>query len=201
MAINPDARERMLAEVDSVLAGRRIDLDALDKLPWTAACVMESQRFYSAVPMIIRTALADDVIDGHRVRRGSSVIIPIQHVHHDPRFWANPEDFDPHRFMPGAPRPHRSAYLPFGGGRRVCIGQSFALMEMVAIVATMSSHFVFDLVPGHPIEAEQSLTLRPKHGVRVIAKRRQTARVADDAPTVEAVAAQCPVEHETGEEN
>ena len=65
-----------------------------------------------------------------------------------------------------------SAYLPFGGGRRICIGQSFALMEMVLMAAIMSQRFTFDLAPDYPVELEATLTLRPKHGVHVIGSRR-----------------------------
>jgi cytochrome P450 len=104
------------------------------------------------------------------------VIIPTHHIHHDERWWPDPEAFDPTRFTgdAGKDRP-RSAYLPFGGGRRVCIGHSFALMEMVLIAAIMSQQFVFDVAPGAPVELEATLTLRPKRGVAVIGRKRATA--------------------------
>ena len=102
----------------------------------------------------------------------TTVIIPIHHIHHDPRWWPDPETFDPNRFGASHDRP-RCAYLPFGGGRRICIGQSFALMEMVLIAAIMSQRFTLDLAPGHPVELEATLTLRPKHGVQVIASDRR----------------------------
>jgi cytochrome P450 len=176
MARNADARSRMLAEIDGVLAGRRPTAADLAKLPWTTACVQESQRFFSAVWVLAREAIEDDVIDGHHVRPGTTVIVPIHHIHHDPRWWPSPEEFDPTRFLGDAikNRP-RSAYLPFGGGRRICIGQSFALMEMVLMAAIMSQRFTFDLLPGHPVELEATLTLRPKHGVRVVGYRRAAA--------------------------
>ncbi|MCX6394921.1 MAG: cytochrome P450 [Propionibacteriales bacterium] len=176
MALNPEARQRMHAEIDEVLGGRRPGVDDLAQLPWTTACVQESQRYYSAVWSFTREAVADDVIDGHHIRRGTTVIVPSHYLHHDPRYWSDPEQFDPTRFLPGAPRPQRSTYLPFGGGRRVCIGQSFALMEMVLIVAVLSGEFTFDLVPGHPVEPEATVTLRPRHGLRVVARRRQEER-------------------------
>jgi len=72
----------------------------------------------------------------------------------------------------GKDRP-RSAYLPFRGGRQICIGQTFALMEMVLMAAIMSQRFTFDLVPGHRVELEETLTLRPKHGVQVVGRRRE----------------------------
>ncbi|MGH3543483.1 MAG: cytochrome P450, partial [Mycobacterium sp.] len=172
MALNSDARAWMLDEVDTVLGGRRPTADDLAKLPWTTACVQEAQRYFSAVWILARRAVQNDVIDGHHIRAGTTVIIPIHHIHHDPRWWPSPEDFDPARFLDGGANRPRSAYLPFGGGRRICIGQSFALMEMVLMAAIMSQRFTFDLMPGHPIELEATLTLRPKQGVRVIARRR-----------------------------
>ncbi|MGH3554559.1 MAG: cytochrome P450, partial [Mycobacterium sp.] len=172
MALNTDARAWMLDEVDTVLGGRRPTADDLAKLPWTTACVQEAQRYFSAVWILARRAVQNDVIDGHHIRAGTTVIIPIHHIHHDPRWWPSPEDFDPARFLDGGANRPRSAYLPFGGGRRICIGQSFALMEMVLMAAIMSQRFTFDLMPGHPIELEATLTLRPKQGVRVIGRRR-----------------------------
>ena len=140
-------------------------------------------RFYPPAWTIPRTAIADDEIDGHRIPKGSTVIIPIHTIHHDERFWPEPEVYDPSRFLGDAPKArHRSAYLPFGGGRRVCIGTSFALMEATLMTAMMSQRFVYDLVPGHPVEPEATLTLRPRHGLRMIARRRG----ADASATPEA---------------
>lgn len=173
LALNPEARDRLLGEVDRVLGGRRPTVEDLPELPWTAACFQEAMRFYPPAWVIPRLAVADDMIDGHRIPRGSTVIVPIYAIHHDERFWPDPEVFDPSRFMPGAGKDrHRSAYLPFGGGRRICIGTSFALMETTLITAMLSQRFVFDLRPGHPVEPEATLTLRPRDGVEVVARRR-----------------------------
>jgi cytochrome P450 len=172
MAQHPEARDRMLAEIDHALGPRRPTADDLGRLPWTTACLQESQRYFSAVWTIARRAIEDVVIGGHQIRRGTTVLIPIHHIHHDPRWWPDPETFDPHRFCPPDKDRPRSAYLPFGGGRRICIGQSFALMEMVLIAAIMSQRFTFDLAPDHPVELEATLTLRPKNGVHVIGSRR-----------------------------
>jgi cytochrome P450 len=176
MALHTEARDRMLAEVDDVLGARRAGADDLGRLPWTTACLQESQRYFSAVWIIARRAIEDDVIGGHHIRRGSTVVIPIHHIHHDPRWWPDPEAFDPGRFLQGAMQRPRSAYLPFGGGRRICIGQSFALMEMVLIAAIMSQRFTFDLrcdlAPDQRVELEATLTLRPKNGVHLIVRNR-----------------------------
>jgi cytochrome P450 len=173
MAQHIDIRDRMLAEIDDTLGLRRPTAEDLGRLPWTTACLQESQRYFSAVWTIARRAIDDDVIGGHHVRRGTTVLIPIHHIHHDPRWWPNPETFDPGRFCPPDKDRPRSAYLPFGGGRRICIGQSFALMEMVLMAAIMSQRFTFDLVPGCPVELEATLTLRPKHGLYVIGSDRR----------------------------
>ncbi|OBK43924.1 cytochrome P450 [Mycobacterium sp. 1081908.1] len=172
MAEHPDARDRMLAEIDDVLGARRPTAEDLGRLPWTTACLQETQRYLSSVWIISRRAVDDDVIGGHHIRRGTTVLIPIHHVHHDPRWWRDPETFDPNRFCPPDKDRPRSAYLPFGGGRRVCIGQSFALMEMVLVAAIMSQRFAFDLAAGHAVELEATMTLRPKRGVHVIGSGR-----------------------------
>jgi cytochrome P450 len=173
LAENPAARERMLAEVDEVLGDRRPVVADLPSLPWTTACFQEAMRVYPPAWSIPRVAIADDEVGGHRIPKGSSVIIPIHGIHHDERFWPDPETYDPERFMPGAGKGrHRSSYLPFGGGRRVCIGSSFALMETTLITAMLSRRFVFDVVPGHPVEPEATLTLRPRRGVRMVGTRR-----------------------------
>ena len=174
MALHPEARELMLAEIDDVLGGRRPTAADLTRLPWTTACLQESQRYYSAVWMIAREAVEDDDIDDHHIRPGTTVLIPIHQIHHDERWWPDPEAFDPTRFLGDAPKQRpRSAYLPFGGGRRICIGQSFALMEMVLMAAIISQRFTFDVHPDHPVELEATLTLRPKHGVHVIGHSRE----------------------------
>lgn len=175
LARNPQARERLLAEVDAVLGDRRPTAEDLPQLAWTAACFQEAMRLFPPAWAIPRTAIEDDVIDGYRIPRGASVLIPIHAIHHDERFWPEPEVFDPTRFEPeNAGGRHRSAYLPFGGGRRICIGSSFALMEGTLVTAIMSQRFVYDLVPGHPVEPEATLTLRPRRGMRMVARRRES---------------------------
>jgi cytochrome P450 len=176
LALNPDARDRMLAEVDDVLEGRRPTVDDIPRLPWTTACFQEAMRFFPPAWAIPRECVEDDVIDGHRIPKGATVLIPVHTLHHDERFWPEPERYDPSRFLADQVKGrHRSAYIPFGGGRRVCIGTSFALMETTLITAMMSQRFVYDLVPGHPVEPEATLTLRPRNGVKMVARRRVAA--------------------------
>jgi cytochrome P450 len=176
LALNPAARERMLAEVDEVLQGRRATFADIDRLPWTTACFLEAMRMFPPAWIIPRTCVAEDRIAGHRIPKRSSILIPIYALHHDHRFWPAPEVFDPTRFLPeNARRHHRSAYLPFGAGRRVCAGKSFAVIEGTIVTALMSQRFTFELVPGHPVVPEATLTLRPRHGLNMIALRRAPA--------------------------
>ncbi|HEX6390913.1 MAG TPA: cytochrome P450 [Solirubrobacteraceae bacterium] len=177
LATNEDARERMLAEVDEVLGGRRPTVADLPQLRWTTACFEEGMRMYPPAWVIPREAVRDDVIDGHRIPKGATVMIPIHAIHHDARFWPDPERFDPSRFLPeNAKGRHRSAYLPFGGGRRVCIGTSFALMEGALILAIMSQRFTYELDHSHRVIPEATLTLRPRRGIKMIARPRQVAQ-------------------------
>jgi cytochrome P450 len=174
LALNPAARERMLAEVDDVLDGRRPTFADADRLPWTTACFLEAMRVFPPAWIIPRTCIAEDRIGGHRIPKGSSILVPIYALHHDERFWPEPEVFDPTRFLPdNARRHHRSSYLPFGAGRRVCAGKAFAVIEGTIVTALMSQRFTFELAPGRPIVPEATLTLRPRHGLPMIAKRRR----------------------------
>jgi cytochrome P450 len=179
LARNPSARERMLEEVDGVLGRRRPTVADIPRLRWTTACFQEAMRLFPPAWIIGRTAVAQDAIDGHAIPRGASVLIPIHAIHHDERFWPEPNRFDPTRFLgENARSHHRCAYLPFGGGRRICIGMSFALMEGTLVTAIMSQRFVYDVAPGTPIEPEATLTLRPRHGLPMTARRRPESTAA-----------------------
>ena len=91
LALNVEARERMLAEVDEVLGGRRPTVDDLAALPWTTACFQEAMRFFPPAWVIPRVCVRDDEIDGHRIPKGATVLIPSTRIHHDARFWPEPE--------------------------------------------------------------------------------------------------------------
>ncbi len=180
LALNQDARERMLEEVDEVLGGRRATFADAERLPWTQACFMEAMRMFPPAWIIPRQCVREDTIAGHRIPKGATILIPIHSLHHDPRFWPEPEMFDPTRFLPeNAKQHHRSAYLPFGAGRRVCAGKSFAVIEGTLVTAMMSQRFTYELVPGYPIEPEATLTLRPRHGLPMTVHRRLSASVPE----------------------
>ncbi len=104
MARHPEARDRMLTEVDDVVGARRPTAADLTRLPWTTACLQESQRYYSAVWIVAREAVEPDDIDGHHIRPGTTVIIPIHQIHHDSRWWPIRKPSTPAVFSAMRPR-------------------------------------------------------------------------------------------------
>lgn len=170
---HPAARDQMLAEIDEVLGGATPTADDLDRLPWTTACLQEAMRLCPPIWMFERRAIADTTVGEYAVPAGTVISISPWLVHRNPQVWENPAGFDPRRFLGDAPKERpRLAFLPFAAGRRVCIGQGFAMMEGVLLLAMLSQRYTFDLVPGARVEPEPTVTLRPRGGVPVTAKRR-----------------------------
>jgi cytochrome P450 len=161
----PSARQQLEVELDSVLGDRDPDPGDAEQLPWTRAVVAEAMRLYPPAWTIERNALADDEVCGVPVGAGSLVAIPPYLVHRHPEFWPDATGFDPHRFLGddqsvGEPR-HRYAYIPFGGGRRACVGSSFAELETVLVLATVARRYRLELtVRGFPVPYA-NITLRP----------------------------------------
>jgi len=107
------------------------------------------------------------------LRRGDNVVISQWCMHRDARFFVDPLKFDPDRWSPErAQSVPKYAYFPFGAGPRGCVGQSFATMEAILLLATISQQFRFSVVPDHPVVPMPSVTLRPKHGIRMVLHRR-----------------------------
>jgi cytochrome P450 len=126
----------------------------------------ESMRLYPPVPIMSRQAVADAEIEGHRIARGTSVLMPIYAIHRHARRWENPDAFDPERFAPGrAEAMSRYQYMPFGAGPRICIGMPIAMMEATAILATLLRHAKFEPVDGHDPRPIARVTLVPKGGM------------------------------------
>ena len=130
-------------------------------------------RLYPPAPGVPREAVKDDEILGYRIPKGVPLIISSYVTHRRPDLWEEPERFKPERFLPAqaAQRP-RFAYYPFGGGPRICIGNTFALTEGPLVLATLLQGYQVALVPDHPVVPDQTFTLRPKHGVLVKLRRR-----------------------------
>jgi cytochrome P450 len=185
---HPLARDRLLAEVDEVLRGETPGADAANRLPWTSACFQEAMRLYPPVWHVQRQALNEDVLDGHRVPAGSVVLVSTWTTHRDPAVWPNPAGFDPRRFLGDAPKTRpRHAYFPFGGGRRVCVGQGFAMMEAVILTAMIAQRYTLDFIPGSKVALDPTITLRPLHGLPMTVHPRVVATLAPAAPDEEPV--------------
>ncbi len=188
---NPAARKRLHDEVDTVLQGRVPTFEDLDSLPWTQACLEEAMRLYPPVPAVSRMSVADDEIEGIRIPAGSVTVVMPYLIHRNPELWPNPEGFDPERFMPGADKSrHKQSFMPFGAGRRICVGNGFALMEGVLLAAMTAQRFDFDLKPGVVVKREFAITLRPRDGLPVtVVPRTGAPEVARRSPSADAIAA------------
>jgi cytochrome P450 len=164
-------RRRVQAEADRELDG---DVEGLaERLVETRAVIDEANRLYPPIAAISRAALGPDVLAGEPIRRGTMVVIAPYVLHRHRALWADPDAFDPNRFLDGArERIDRFAYLPFGVGPRICIGATFALQEASIVVATVMRHFTLELVPGHAVWPVHRVTVRPSGGLPMIVRRR-----------------------------
>jgi cytochrome P450 len=163
-----EVEARLHQELDSVLGDRLPTVADLPRLSYTERVLSESMRLYPPAWIVGRRALEDHEIGGYRVPAGSIVVASEYIVHHDPRWFPDPDRFDPDRWLPEqvALRPKYS-YFPFGGGQRLCIGEPFAWMEGELLLATIAQRWKLRLVRGHRIELSPVVTLRPKHGMNM----------------------------------
>ncbi len=152
---------RLDAELAAVLGGRPAVLEDLPNLPFTRAVLEETMRLYPPVPLLTREAIAPGRIAGREVARGTMLLVAPWLLHRKPGLWDQPDAFIPDRFMPGAPRPSRHAYIPFSVGPRVCTGQQLGLAEAMICLATLRQAARLELVEGTVVEAVARLTLRP----------------------------------------
>ena len=170
---NPEAEARLHAEVDAVLAGSPPGAEDLPRLRYTEMVLAESMRLFPPAWIVGRRALEPYEVGGFTVPKDSIVVASQWVTHRDPRHFPDPERFDPERWRPEAreARP-KFSYFPFGGGPRVCIGESFAWMEGILLLATLAKGWRLRLAPGHPVVPSPSITLRPKHGMQMTLERR-----------------------------
>ncbi len=170
---NPDAEAKFHAEIDAVLGGRTPTLDDLPSLSFTRKVLAESLRLYSPAWVVGRRVLSDYTLENHLLKRGDIVLMSQAVMHYDPRFWDDPNRFDPERWTPEAEaaRP-KFAYFPFGGGPRVCIGEQFAWMEEMLLLAALGQQWKMRLAPGQVVATQPIITLRPKFGMRMVLERR-----------------------------
>ena len=138
------------------------------KFEFTTQVIHEGLRLYPPFWMIDRVAVADDRVGNVVIPRGSMIIVYVYGAHHAPRYWHNPENFDPERFTKEEMKLRTPfTFLPFGGGPRVCIGSHYAMLQILVILSDLIRRYDFELVPGQRIEARPMVILRPKHGIRM----------------------------------
>jgi cytochrome P450 len=165
---HPDVDAKLAAELRDVLGGRAPAPTDLPDLPFAEHVITEAMRLYPPAWGFGRAALGDCAIGGYAVPAGTTIIISPWILHRDPRYFENPAEFRPERWSEGFARQlPRFAYIPFGGGPRICIGNRFAMMEAVLILATVAQRYQLIRQSKDPVVPLPSITLRPKGGVWV----------------------------------
>lgn len=169
LARNPDCEQRMHEEVDSVLDGTPPTFDDVPRLPYTERIVTESMRLFPPVWNIGRLSKQPFEIGGATIPAGSICLMSQYVVHRDPRYYPDPERFNPDRWETGSreSRP-KFSYFPFGGGARVCIGERFAWNEMILLLATICQRWSFQLMDSQPVGIKPLITLHPRGPICMI---------------------------------
>jgi cytochrome P450 len=173
LAQHPEANERLAAEWRDVLGDRPPTVDDVPRLRFTECVALEAMRLLPPVYILGREATAPCELGGYHVRRGMTVLMSQWVTQRDPRWFDAPDEFRPERWQDGLiNRLPKYAYFPFGGGPRVCIGNTFAMLEAVLLLAAVGRRYRFRLVPGHPVEPWPSITLRPRYGLKAVLESR-----------------------------
>jgi cytochrome P450 len=173
LAQNPDVEAKLHHEIDTVLNGRAPTMADLKALPYTEQVFKEVLRLYPPAYSYGRRALRDTQIGGYAIPAGAGVTVFNYYTQRNGEYFPDPERFDPDRFSPERePEIDRYAYVPFGGGPRVCIGNSFAMMEARLMIATIAQRWKLRLSPGQRVELDPLITLRPRGGLPMLLERR-----------------------------
>ncbi len=164
---HPQVQQDVYEEVKGLLGGRSPTSEDLPNLPLTRAVFEESMRLYPPAWGLGRETIAADEIEGFPLPAKSLIVVCQYVTHRHPEFWKEPEEFRPKRFLPtSSAGQHKFAYFPFGGGSRACIGNNFALMEGMLVLATILQRFRVELLPDQDIVPDPTFTLRPRHDIK-----------------------------------
>jgi cytochrome P450 len=170
---HPAAEAKLHDELATALAGRTPRHEDLAELRYARMVIDESMRLYPPAHTLGRQAIAADEVLGQHIPAGATVLIVPWMLHRKPSLWDNPDRFEPQRFSPErAAARARYAYIPFGAGPRICIGAAFAIEEALLILATIAQRYRLRLKPGHPVEPQGLITLRPRYGLQMGLERR-----------------------------
>ena len=173
---HPEVETRLLREIDAVSAGEALTLESLARHTYVRQVIDESLRVFPTIWSVGRRCTEPDRLGGFEMPVGMNLLIPIFYFHRSPLYWPEPERFDPDRFSPERRPPADSpVYFPFGAGPRSCIGNHFALQELMITTIVLLRRFRFSVEPGFHVEAEPLITLRPKNGMRMLLQRRASS--------------------------
>jgi cytochrome P450 len=176
LVTHPEIYARLRREVDEVLGDRSVTYQDLERLPSSLQVFKEALRLYPPGSIMLRGAVRDTAIGGYRVPRGATVAISIWALHRRPDVYLDPERFDPDRFRREQERKiPKCGFMPFGAGRRVCLGNHFSLMEGQALLATLLQRVELEDVPEHPVVPQLLVNLRARTGIRVRVRQRRAA--------------------------
>jgi cytochrome P450 len=166
---HPEIRKKVIEEIQNNIPSKgEISILDLEKLNLTSRVLQESMRLYPPAWVIERNAIGEDTLGNVKISAGSLVSICTYAVHRNPKHWYNPEQFDPDRFLPeNETKRHNFAYIPFGGGPRICIGNNFAFTEAMMILSSVLRVYEPLVSIGHKVEKEPLVTLRPKYGMKM----------------------------------
>jgi cytochrome P450 len=168
LSTHPECLDKVRQEFFSVLGDAPLTHADVLKFEFTTQVIHESLRLYPPFWMIDRMAVENDRVGDLVIPSGSTVIVYVYGAHHAPRYWHDPETFDPSRFTKEEMKLRTPfTFLPFGGGPRVCIGQHYAMLQILMILSELIRRYDFEPVPGQTIEARPMVILRPKHGIRM----------------------------------
>jgi cytochrome P450 len=171
---HPEVEAKLHQELKTVLGGRAPTYEDLEKLPYSRQVIQETMRLYPSAPSLSgREAVAEDVIEGHRIPKGGQVAVMPWVIHRHKALWSDPDLFDPDRFSPeNSAGRDRFAYLPFGGGPRICIGAALAMTEAQLILATIAQRYRPRFVEDQTLSLKARITLRPRNGLKMTLERR-----------------------------
>jgi len=176
LSTHPEVADKLYAELEKVLKDGKFTFDALSQLDYTRQVIQESMRLYPPAWVMDRIAVEDDEILGIRIPKDTMIIPFVYGVHHSAKHWSEPALFRPERFGKEEMKAqHPYAYIPFGGGPRLCIGNNFAMMEMQLIIASIMIRYKVLTAEGPPIEMLPLVTLRPKNGIRLRFEKRKNS--------------------------
>jgi cytochrome P450 len=182
LGANPRMYERVRREGDH-FGGRTPALEELGHLAYSLRVFKEALRLYPPLYILMRRAIADVEIGGYVLPKGTIVMVSAYGIHRNPAVYPDPDRFEPDRFAPEQESErHRAAWLPFGSGPRVCIGNHFAQLEGQVVLATLAHHVTFEAQPGSDVRPAPLGTLRPNVGIPVVVRRRSGASPGSLSP-------------------